>query len=139
MIRHHHRVASAIALTLALASAAPASARLELNPATGADNQSTTASTSLCSEVCSASGYVSHNSGAALPHDPRPRAVALAGAWIRVRKHPDRRHDRTAGRRTPCHHDSRRDAGRSNPRRSDNPADFDPLTPCRLDSSGDPQ
>jgi hypothetical protein len=80
MIRHHPRVASAVALTLALASAAPASAKLELNPATGAGNQSTRASTSLCSEVCSASGYVSHNSGAALPHDPRPRAVALAGA-----------------------------------------------------------
>jgi hypothetical protein len=80
MVRHPHRVASAIALTLALAAAAPASARLELNPATGADNQSTTASTNLCSEVCSASGYVAHNSGATLPHDPRPRAVALAGA-----------------------------------------------------------
>jgi hypothetical protein len=79
MIRHHHRVASAIALTLALASAAPAAARFELNPATGADNHSTTANTNLCSEVCSASGYVSHNSGAALPHDPRARAVALAG------------------------------------------------------------
>jgi hypothetical protein len=80
MVPHHHRVASAIALTLALAAAAPASARFELNPGTGADNQSTTASTSLCSEVCSASGYAAQNSGAALPHDPRPRAVALAGA-----------------------------------------------------------
>jgi hypothetical protein len=80
MVRHPHRFAFAIALTLALAAAAPASARLELNPATGADNQSTTASTNLCSEVCSASGYVAHNSGATLPHDPRTRAVALAGA-----------------------------------------------------------
>ena len=88
MIHHHHRVASAIALTLALASAAPATARLDLNPATGAAKQGTTASTSLCSEVCSASGYVSHNSGAALSHDPRPRAVALAGRGYGYRSTP---------------------------------------------------
>jgi hypothetical protein len=32
MVRHHHRIIPAIALTLALAAAAPASARFELNP-----------------------------------------------------------------------------------------------------------
>ena len=44
MVRHHYRVVSVIALTLALAAAAPAAARVDLNPATGPDNQSTTAS-----------------------------------------------------------------------------------------------
>jgi hypothetical protein len=80
MVRHHRRIAPAIALALALATAAPASARFDLNPAAGADSPSTSAHTNLCSEVCSASGYTAHNTGAALPHDPRSRAVALAGA-----------------------------------------------------------
>ena len=66
MVRHHHRVAPAIALTLALVAAAPAAARFDLNPATGAGN--------------SAGGNVANESGATLPHDPRARAVALAGA-----------------------------------------------------------
>ena len=64
MVRHHHRVAPAIALTLALVAAAPAAARFDLNPVTGAQ----------------ASGNVANESGATLPHDPRARAVALAGA-----------------------------------------------------------
>jgi hypothetical protein len=88
MVRHHHRLAPAVALTLALAAAAPASARLELNPPASSAAPSTPASTNLCSEVCGASGYTaatqppgaSAGRGAALPHDPRPRAQALAGA-----------------------------------------------------------
>jgi hypothetical protein len=76
---HHHRLAPALALALALAAAAPAYAGLELNPqAATAPAASGPASTSLCSEVCGASGY-NAATGAALAHDPRPRAVALAG------------------------------------------------------------
>jgi hypothetical protein len=58
MLRHYHRIAPAIALTLALAAAAPASAKFELNPVAGTQTQSSSpASTSVCSEVCSAGGY----------------------------------------------------------------------------------
>jgi hypothetical protein len=79
MVRYHHRITAAIALTLALAAAAPASARPTLDPSLGAAIPGTPASTNLCSEVCSGSGYSAARTGAALPHDPRPRAVALAG------------------------------------------------------------
>jgi hypothetical protein len=85
MVRHHYRIASAIALTLALVAAASASARPALNPAFGVAEPSVPASTNPCSEVCSASGYTttrvavtSARSGATLPHDPRPRSEALA-------------------------------------------------------------
>ena len=82
MVRHHRRIAPAIALTLALAAAAPADAKFDLNPPAGTNNPSTTATPNLCSEVCSASGSATHKAGATLPHDPRARAVALAGAAI---------------------------------------------------------
>jgi hypothetical protein len=86
MVRHHHRIAPAIALTLALA-AAPASAKFELNPPAGIQTHpSSRASTNLCSEVCSAGGYasvkqaaVTSATGAALPHDPRPRSEVVSG------------------------------------------------------------
>jgi hypothetical protein len=65
MIRHHHRIAGAIALTLTLAIAAPAYARLDLNPPSASPPRSAT-------------------TGAALPHDPRPRSVALAAAQPKV-------------------------------------------------------
>jgi hypothetical protein len=87
MVRHHHRIAPAIALTLALAAAAPASAMFERNPPpSGVANAGTPTSTGPCSEVCSTGGYTSLNqtatasakTGAALPHDPRPRADALS-------------------------------------------------------------
>src|SRR5437763_8780979 len=79
MVRHH-RIASAIVLTLTLATAAPAAARLELNPSAPTAHPSAPQGTKLCSEVCSASGYTAAKRGAALPHDPRARSVALAGA-----------------------------------------------------------
>ena len=83
MVRHHHYIAAAIALTLALGAAAPAAARFELNPPAPIFQVSTPASTNVCFDVCSASGYAARETGAALPHDPRPRAVVLAGAGYR--------------------------------------------------------
>jgi hypothetical protein len=80
MVRHHRRIAPAVGLALALATAAPAAAMPQHDPPTSSTAQSGLTSTQLCSEVCSASGYGTATSGATLPHDPRPRAVALAGA-----------------------------------------------------------
>jgi hypothetical protein len=78
MVRHHRRIAPAVGLALALATAAPAAGMPQPNPSSTAQTRQT--STQLCSEVCSASGYGAAKSGATLPHDPRTRAVALAGA-----------------------------------------------------------
>ncbi|MEA2160018.1 MAG: hypothetical protein QOD66_2398 [Solirubrobacteraceae bacterium] len=88
MVRHHHRTMPAIALTLALAGASSASARLELNPPPSAAQPSAAVSTKLCSEVCGAGGYTAAipqtaalaATGAALAHDPRPRSQAISGA-----------------------------------------------------------
>ena len=80
MFRHHRCITPAFTIMLALLVAAPAYARLELNPPAGTTHASAPASANLCSEVCGASGYTSPGTGATLPHDPRPRAVALAGA-----------------------------------------------------------
>jgi hypothetical protein len=79
MVRYHHRIAApVVALGLALAAAGPASARFDPNPAPIATSSSSP-NTSLCSEVCSASGYTAGSqSGATLPHDPRTRSAALA-------------------------------------------------------------
>jgi hypothetical protein len=78
MFRHHRCIAPVIALMLTFAIAAPAFARFQSSPSTGTSSAGTPAGSSLCSEVCSASGYSAAKTGAALPHDPRPRAVALA-------------------------------------------------------------
>jgi hypothetical protein len=87
MVRHYHRIAPAIALTLALA-AAPASAKFELNPVAGTQTQSgSPTSTNVCSEVCSAVGYgffkhpavASARTGAATPHDPQLRSEVVSG------------------------------------------------------------
>ena len=89
MVRHHcQRIAPAIALTLTLAlvGAAPAFAKFDLNPVVIAAHPGSPPSTSVCSEVCSGGGYgpvtqavaTPTKTGAALPHDPRPRSVALA-------------------------------------------------------------
>jgi hypothetical protein len=90
MVRHHHRFAPAIAVTLALAAApASASAMFELNSPVGTQTHSSSpAGTNLCSEVCSGGGYLAvqpasvtpARTGAALPHDPRPRSEAVSGA-----------------------------------------------------------
>ena len=77
MFRHHRRLAAPIAVALALAAAAPAAARPQLEPTAG---PSPPASTSLCSEVCSASGYIPANASANLAHHPTARSVAHAGA-----------------------------------------------------------
>ncbi len=87
MVRYHHRIAPAIALTVALAAAAPASARLELNPPASTAHVSAPASTSLCSEVCGAGGYTAANQlavasaerGATLPHNPRGHSEVVSG------------------------------------------------------------
>jgi hypothetical protein len=79
MVRHHRRIAPAIGLALALVVSAPAFAMPQHDPATSSTPASGAASTQLCSEVCSASGYAAPRTGAALPHDPRARSVALAG------------------------------------------------------------
>ena len=81
MVRHHYRVAS-IALTLALAAAAPAAARVELNPATGPDNQSTTAS-------FAGVGHARHVPATTLAPSPGsrqvpPKIVATRGGAIQV-------------------------------------------------------
>jgi hypothetical protein len=80
MVRHHCRIAPAIGLALAFATAAPAAAMPQRDPSTGSTAQTGLTSTPLCSEVCSAGGYSTATTGARLPHDPRARAVALAGA-----------------------------------------------------------
>src|SRR5262245_39496348 len=80
MIRHHRRIAPAIGSALALVIAAPAFAMPQHDPPTSSASQSGGTSAQLCSEVCSASGYAAQRTGAALPHDPRARSVALAGA-----------------------------------------------------------
>jgi hypothetical protein len=59
MVRHHHRIAPAIVLTLALAVAAPASARFDLNPVVGKAHSATQTTTNVCSEACSGGGYPS--------------------------------------------------------------------------------
>jgi hypothetical protein len=88
MVRYHHRIAPAIALTVALAAAAPASARpARTSPAVTAQASAPT-SANPCSEVCGAGGYTavtplsvaSAERGATLPHNPRGRSEAAAGA-----------------------------------------------------------
>jgi hypothetical protein len=86
----HHRAASVIALTLALGasavSGAIASAGPPAYPMTNPAHSMLAAGTGPCSGSCSG-GYASAGqavaaagkSGATLPHDPRPRSVALAG------------------------------------------------------------
>ena len=80
MFRHHRRLAAPIALALALAAAAPAAARPQLEPTAGAAHPSPPANTNLCSEVCSASGYIPANAAANRAHNPTARSVAHAGA-----------------------------------------------------------
>ena len=80
MFRRHRSITPVVSMMLAVLAAAPAYARLELNPPAGATHASAPASANLCSEVCAAGGYTSPGTGATLAHDPRPRAVALAGA-----------------------------------------------------------
>ena len=82
MGRHHYRIASAIALTLVLAAAAPAAARVDLNPATGPDNQGTTVSTAGV-------GHARHVPPTTLAPSPGPRRVtpkivATRGGAIQV-------------------------------------------------------
>jgi hypothetical protein len=87
MVPYHHRIAPAIALTLTLAAAVPASARFDLNQAAGTPDGGSPTSAAPCSEVCSGSGYTflgkpavtSARTGALLPHDPRPRSHVLSG------------------------------------------------------------
>jgi hypothetical protein len=79
MVRQYRRIAPAVGLALALA-AAPASAMPQLSPPASSAAQTGQSSTSLCSEVCSAPNYGATRTGATLPHDPRSRSVALAGA-----------------------------------------------------------
>jgi hypothetical protein len=84
MFRHHRCIAPVIALMLTLAVAAPGFARLQSNPPTGTSPAGAPPSASPCSEVCSANDYGAARTGAALPHDPRPRAVALAAPSPRL-------------------------------------------------------
>ena len=96
-------VASADPAPLAQAEAASANASPHGQPSSGPCSDvcsgqgystvhlttATPASTGPCSEVCSAGGYVSvsqpastpDDSGAALPHDSRPRSIALSSAY----------------------------------------------------------
>ena len=91
----HHRITTTIALALALAAtAAPVASA---NPAPLAQAEAAIANASPhgqpssgpCSEVCSGGGYRSvsqpaetpGDSGATLPHDPRPRSIALSSAY----------------------------------------------------------
>jgi hypothetical protein len=90
---HHGHIASAIALTLAVAAGAAPAAWADPQPLAQAEaaavNHPTRipASTGPCSEACSAGGYGSMNqpaltqagTGAALPHDPRPRSEVVSG------------------------------------------------------------
>jgi hypothetical protein len=88
MVRHHHRIALAVALIAALAAAAPASAKPGPYQRLTSVELSTPASTNLCSEVCSGRGYTAGASGpvasaelgAKLPHDPTSRAQLLIAA-----------------------------------------------------------
>src|SRR5947209_8154903 len=102
MVRRQHSITVVLALTCALAVAAPASARFDLNPSPAKVSAVVHASTcsevcsgngygvhtNMCSEVCSGNGYgltaarsdPSAELGAKLPHDPRPRSVALSAA-----------------------------------------------------------
>lgn len=90
----HHRVTNTIGLTLALAATAAPVAFADPQPLTRAEaaianhHGGALTKVGVCSEVCSAGGYGSVDqpavsrtrSGAALPHDPRRRSVALGGA-----------------------------------------------------------
>jgi len=90
---HHQRITPTIALTLALAVGAAPAAWADPPPLPQAEaaaapvSNHSPASTSPCSEVCSAGGYLFatrsaatvQDSGATLPHDPRSRSVALSG------------------------------------------------------------
>jgi hypothetical protein len=90
MIRRQRNITSAIALALALTTSVAPAASADSQPLTQAEaaiaNAATHTGTGPCSEVCSAGGYGSVSqpavsqarTGAALPHDPRSRAVALA-------------------------------------------------------------
>jgi hypothetical protein len=94
MSHHHHRITPAVALTIALAAATASTALADPAPLARAEAAIANASappsagSGPCSEVCSggAGSYGSLNqpartqdeSGATLPHDPRPRSVALA-------------------------------------------------------------
>ena len=98
MFRHHHwRVAPAVAVTLVLAVAAPASARPEVDPPQSAINAGSDTAATLCSEVCSG-GYgevtqprvTSTLTGAAVPPDAWLRSVVDAGGGT------SRHHDITA-------------------------------------------
>ena len=76
MVRYHHGIAAAVTLTLALATAAPASAKAGLRPTAGAAHLSTPASTNLCSEVCSGSGYAAAQTSS---NGPRSEVVSGGG------------------------------------------------------------
>ena len=88
MFGHQHRFIPAIALTLALAAAAPAAAMPVRDTSRAVIPSRQAASTSPCSEVCSAGGYSASVSwldpsaerGATLPHNPRGRSEDLAAS-----------------------------------------------------------
>jgi hypothetical protein len=79
MVRHHYRIAAVVGLTLALATAAPASARFLEGTASPITPTTSTATANPCSEVCSGGGYTSANQAAQPAHDAW-YYVALAGS-----------------------------------------------------------
>jgi hypothetical protein len=89
MTYQYRRIKYALGVTLAAAvcAASPAAARFELNPPQ-ANGPQTTASTGVCSEVCSGGGYTPQitatsalaEPGARLPHNPRDRPAVPTGA-----------------------------------------------------------
>ena len=77
MVHHHPRIIRAVVMALALSAVtAPAAlARFDSPPAT----TSTPADTSLCSEVCSASGYVSTSPTLTTTANSGPRSEVVSG------------------------------------------------------------
>lgn len=82
--RYYRQLLPAVAVILALVGVASASARPIDAPPSGA-NASSHTPPGLCSEVCSRGAAVaqaavpSAPSGAAIPHDPRPRSEVASG------------------------------------------------------------
>jgi hypothetical protein len=85
MARHYHwRLLPAVAVILALVGVASASAR-PIDAASSGANASSQTVPSPCSEVCSGGAAIAQASGpsvpsgAAIPHDPRPRSEVASG------------------------------------------------------------
>lgn len=93
MIHQHQRFWTALAATLALSASAasPSFASIGLIPSAPSSHPSS-ASTTLCSEVCVGAGYGSTaaaaTNGATLAHDPRPRSIATVSRVDVRRTHP---------------------------------------------------